>query len=165
MDIPNKPYIALYGSHSGNWRERCAELLERHEIAYYDPTDPGWNGIDEHNGDRLQDRIDRLVKKQHEGLLRSVCVIYHLANQKQEYLNDESFSSRDPDGEHKPAPAARCELGFLTGRGLRTFGHIEGDVVGRNYLWAQMKLYPHMTACSTLRQASEQAIAYFQTVR
>jgi len=142
-----KPYIGLFGSHSGDWRARCAAFMDERGIAWFDPTDPAWADINAENGDEKQALIDDLVARQHRGILGAACVVYHLA-------------ARNQTGEPIAAFAARCELGFLTGRGTPTFAHIEPDVVGRNYLWAQMKPYPHMTRCHSLDEALAQAAAF-----
>ena len=157
MEIPPPPYVGLYGSHSGDWRAVAIERLNKSGIACYDPTDPAWGRINETTGDRLQPEIDTLVAKQHSGLIGAACVVFHLARRK---ARDGVTSDTDVTA----ALAARCELGFLTGRGIRTFVHIEPDVEGRNYLWAQIALYDHMKRCNTLDAAVLDAIAYINAM-
>ncbi len=145
----HRPYIGLFGIATA-WRSGCIETLEREGIAYFDPTDAAWNHINHDNGDEMQALIDDLVRRQHEGIRGAACVIYHLA------ARDETT------GHPMHAYAARCELGFLTGHNIPTFAHIEPDVEGRNYLWAQMKPYSHMHRCETLAQALAAAVAYMK---
>lgn len=153
MEIPTHPYVGLYGSHSGDWRSSAIERLSKAGITFYDPTDAAWSRIDETNGDRLQPEIDTLVAKQHLGLLSAACVVFHLARRK-------TRNGVTSDTDVTAALAARCELGFLTGRGIPTFVHIENDVEGRNYLWAQIALYGHMKRCDTLGEAVLASIGY-----
>ena len=160
MRIPIRPYIGLYGSHSGDWRRSCERALKELGIAFYDPTDVRWKSISEATGDRQQSIIDRLVAKQHRGMLRAMCVIHHLAAHVR-YADPANRPKPDDTGREIPAFAARAELGYLMGRGIRTFSHIEPDVAGRNYFWAAMKDYPHVTRVHTLDEAVELAAAYF----
>ena len=155
MDIPSLPYLGLYGSHSGNWRALAISKLSKAGVPFYDPTDLGWKRINEGNGDLLQHDINVLVAKQHLALVGATCVIFHLARRK-------TLDGVTSDTDVTAALAARCELGFLTGRGIPTFVHIEPDVEGRNYLWAQLAPYAHMTRCNTLEDATMNAIAYFK---
>jgi hypothetical protein len=138
----SRRFVALYGSQAGDWRKISAKLLEESGVAWHDPTDPRWEEITHENGDTKQELIDELVAEQHRGMQDASCVIYHLASQ-------------------TTALAARCELGFLTGKGIRTFVHVESDVEGRNYLWAQIKPYPHMVRCATLAEALREAVKSF----
>jgi hypothetical protein len=151
MQIPEAPYVGLYGSHSGDWREGVIAALTSVGVAHYDPTDPGWGGINEANGDARQAELDALVATTHRGMNGAACVIFHIARLK--------ARGGVPTGETTMALASRCELGYLTGRGTRTFVHIDADVEGRNYLWAQIAPYPHMTRCVTLDEATAHAIA------
>lgn len=112
MDIPPPPYVGLYGSHSGDWRNGAIELLDDARIAYYDPTDLAWRRITASNGDLLQSEVDALVAKQHVGMSSSACVIFHLARTRKGETSETEVTT---------AVAARCELGFLTGRGIRSF--------------------------------------------
>lgn len=145
--VAHNPYVGLFGI-ATPWRLRCIEILEREGIAYFDPTDAAWDHINHDNGDEKQALIDDLVRRQHEGILGATCILYCLA-------------ARD-EATQQPihAYAARCELGFLTGRNVPTYAYIAPDVEGRNYLWAQMKLYPHMHRCDTMEQALMDAVAY-----
>jgi hypothetical protein len=147
MDIPKQPYVALYGSHSGPWRQTCTQLLSANGIAWYDPSDKDWQTISDENGDQMQSVVDRLVAKQQQALLRARCVIFHLSTPNSDPANDKSL-------------AARCELGFLMGRGIQTFVHIESDVKGRNYLWAAVSLYAHVSRYGSLANAVHAAIRY-----
>jgi hypothetical protein len=146
MNIPRAPYVALYGSHSGPWRAECQRGLDAENVRWYDPTDPQWAAVTDANGDEQQELVDALVAKQHRAMRGAACVIFHLASSK--------------EGKAITAFAARCELGFLIGHGIITFAHIEPDVVGRNYLWAAIKPYPHMMRMTTLAEAVESAIAH-----
>ena len=159
MKIPETTYVGLYGSHSGDWRSVCVGALDQRRIPWYDPTDKEWNSISHENGDSKQELINSLVEVQHRGMLNAGCVIYHLA-QKKSYSNAVNRPSPDDTDEIVQAFAARCELGFLIGRGIRTFAHIEPDVQGRNYLWAAMKPYPHIVRAQTLEDAIDFAIEY-----
>ncbi len=152
-------FVGLYGSQSGDWREACMARLDAAGVEWHDPTDPRWEGITHENGDAMQELIDELVAEQHRGLLDATCAIYHLAR-KVEYFNASNVPDTDDSGARVAALAARCELGFLTGMGIRTFVHVDPDVEGRNYLWAQMKPYPHMVRCTTLAEATREAIVY-----
>ncbi len=153
------PFVGLYGSHSGDWREVAAKLLDEAGVAWYDPTDARWQDITHENGDAMQWLVDELVAEQHQGMLNATCVIYHLAS-RVEYFDPANAPEPSDSGARVAAPAARCELGFLTGKGIPTFVHIEPDVEGRNYLWAQIKPYPYMVRCATLVEATEEAVAY-----
>lgn len=157
MKIPQNTYVGLYGSHSGDWRVECAREFKNHRIPWYDPTDKRWGKITDENGDSHQTLINSLVAKQHEGMLNAGCVIFHLAHQK-----SYRYKKPNPDdtGTVLTAFAARCELGFLIGRGIQTFAHIEPDVVGRNYLWAAMKNYSHVIRCRSLKGAIRRATEY-----
>ncbi|HSK77594.1 MAG TPA: hypothetical protein VLQ45_14175 [Thermoanaerobaculia bacterium] len=158
MPIPPPPYVGLYGSHSGDWRDEVAGIFEAEGVAFYDPTDPRWKGIDEKNGDEKQELIDLLVAEQHKALNGAACVVFHLA--RWETRNGVTDKARE-----KPALAARCEIGFLAGRGIRTFVHVEPDVEGRNYLWAQIALYPHTEKCDSLESAVHSAIAFVKEAK
>jgi hypothetical protein len=159
MDIPSKPYVGLYGSHSGDWRSVCARALSNYQISWYDPTDKQWDDITDENGDSYQTLIDELVAKQHQGMLNASCVVFHLAQTKS-YSYEENKPKPEDKGQVLTAFAARCELGFLIGSGIQTFVHIEKDVRGRNYLWAAMKNYKHMVRSQTLEEATGQASDY-----
>ena len=159
MRIPKKPYVGLYGSHSGDWRSICVRAFNDHQIPYYDPTDLQWKLVSDENGDSYQTLINRLVAKQHRGILNASCVVFHLAREKAYYF-EENKPIPDDTGKILTAFAARCELGFLIGRGIQTFVHIEPNVEGRNYLWAAMKNYPQLTRCHTLEDAIGEAIRY-----
>jgi len=143
------PTIGLLGSYSGDWRATCGAALAAHPVRIYDPSHDDWSGINHHNGDQMQARIDTLVAAQHEAIRGLTCAIFHL------------HAWLDPQ-QQTPAPAyaARCELGFLTGRGIPTFAHIHPQVTGRNYLWAEMKPYAHMVRCDSLEDALAQALAF-----
>jgi hypothetical protein len=139
---PAGTYVALYGSHGGDWRERAKALLDAAGVPWHDPTDPRWDGITHADGDRHQELIDRLVAEEHEGLFGAACAVFHLAG-----------------GAEPPASlAARFELGLLAGRGLPTFVHVDARALGRNYVWAAVKLHQGLTACRTLEEAVERAI-------
>lgn len=157
--IPRDHFVGLYGSHSGDWRDLPKELLGRAGISWYDPTDSRWQGITHENGDEQQELISDLVAQQHRGMLGAACVIYHLGR-RVEYRDPGNVPDPDNSGQEVSALAARCELGFLTGKGIQTFAHIEPDVEGRNYLWGQMQPYRHIVRCASLIEAAEQAIAY-----
>jgi hypothetical protein len=92
-------------------------------------------------------------------MLKAGCVIFHLARRKS-YYYEENKPNPDDTGKVLTAFAARCELGFLIGRGIQTFVHIEPDVEGRNYLWAAMKNYKHIVRSQCLEGAVGQAIKY-----
>jgi hypothetical protein len=159
MRIPKKTYVGLYGSHSGDWRSVCVKALDNHQIPWYIPTDEQWKAISDKNGDSYQGLINRLVAKQHRGMLNASCVIFHLARRKSYHYGE---NKPKPDDTRKvlTAFAARCELGFLIGRGIQTFVHIEPNVEGRNYLWAAMKNYTHIVRSQSLEDATGQAIRY-----
>jgi hypothetical protein len=161
MEIPDEPYVALYGSHPGGWREKCVKLLSDNKIAWYDPTDERWDNISDQNGDRMQAVIDRLVAKEQQGLLRASCVVFHLAH-RNSHGGTSREHTREAVGDTQQFPAARCELGFLIGSGIRAFVHIGSDVEGRNYLWAAMKISPLMFRCGSLVEATNKAIRYMQ---
>lgn len=142
-----QPYIGLFGSYDGDWRERAAGILSSQGITTKDPNDQAWDGINHDNGDAKQAEIDVLVAQQHDMIRAAACVVYHLG-------------AFDQHGEPLPAHAARCELGFLTGVGKATFVYIHPEVLGRNYLWAQMKSYAHMHRCDSLEEACEAAAVW-----
>lgn len=155
MDIPRPPYVALYGSMSGDWRASASAALTAEGLAWYDPTDAGWTGIDDTNGDARQAEIDALVAKEHRALDGASSVVFHVARRK--------VVGGRPTGETTLALTSRVELGYLTGRRIPTFVHVEPDVAGRHYLWAQAALYPGwMTRCATLDEAVARAIAFMR---
>ena len=139
-------YVALYGSHGGDWRRYCRALLDRASVHWHDPGDPRWEGITFENGDRHQLLIDELVAEEHKSLLAAGCVVFHLAG------------GPDPP----TSLAARYELGLLAGCGIQTFVHIETTALGRNYLWAALKLSPHLFRCQTLQEAVDASIELMQ---
>jgi hypothetical protein len=157
MDVPREPYIALYGSHSGDWREALKARLGREGVACYDPTDERWQAINPSNGDERQAEVDAIVAKEHVALRGATCVIFHLARRRR-------VGGVVHDDQTTLALASRVELGFVTGRGVVTFVHIEPDVEGRNYLWAQMKPYPHLVRCASLDEALDRALATFRAL-
>lgn len=160
MQPGKRRYIGLFGSHSGDWRALCSQRLDAAGVAWFDPTDPRWQGINADNGDEQQELIDELVAEQHRGMRDAACVIYHLASRRTYRL---AYDELPADaGAPVAALAARCELGFLTGRGIPTFAHIEPDVTGRNYLWAQMRPYEHMVRCATLDDALTRALDFMR---
>lgn len=148
MKIPHGKFVALYGCHGTPWREGVMRALEKEGILSYDPTDPAWAEIDDQNGDSEQAKIDELVAKQHEALIRASCVIH--------------FLFAHVGGKPKECHAARAELAYLAGAGIRTFFHIGSDVVGRNYLWGVMRLYEHMQRCDSINEATKAAITWMQ---
>jgi hypothetical protein len=156
MEIPPAPYVAVYGSNSGDWRDGVIAALAAAGIPWFDPSNAGWATIDAANGDARQAEIDALVALEHRGMLGASCVIFHLGFRK--------IIGGVPTGGTTLALASRCELGFLTGRGIRTFAHVEPDVEGRNYLRAQMALYPDwMSRCASLDEATTRAIAFMRS--
>lgn len=155
MDLPERPYVGLYGSHGGDWREGVKASLTAEGIAFHDPIDGGWAGIDGTNGDARQADIDALVAREHLGMRGAACVIVH--------LEQRTVIHGRPTGGTTLSLASRCEIGFLAGRGIRTFVHIEPDVEGRNYLWAVVAFYPtSMARCASLDEATALAIAFMK---
>jgi len=145
--VKDPGYVGLFGSYGGTWRERAIAWFQARGIACKDPSDPAWDHISHENGDAKQAEIDALVARQHELMHGAACILFNL----------DAFG---PDGKPLPANAARCELGFLTGAGIRTFVHIHPQTIGRNYLWAQLKPYPHIIHCATLESAMQQAAGW-----
>lgn len=149
MTRPRHPagtYVGLYGSHGGDWRLRAAALLDDAGVAWHDPTDRRWDGITHENGDRHQALVDELVAEEHEALLGLACAVFHLAG-----------------GPSPPASlAARFELGLLTGRGIPTFAHVDPRAVGRNYVWAAVKVHPELVSCPTLEEAVSLAVEHMR---
>lgn len=145
MEIPGLPYVALYGSHVGEWRQEVAGILEAGGVPFYDPRDPRWRNVTEETGDELQDVVDELVEVQRRALLGAAAVLFYVAR---------------ADGN---SPAARFELGMLS-RMPETpvFVHITEDTVGRNYLFAQVKLSPHFRWCPSLLAAAEAVTAWYR---
>ena len=153
MEIPHGKFVAIYGCHDGchgsPWRKGVMRALKQEGILSYDPTDhSGWADIIHQNGDEEQAKIDKLVAKQHDALNRSSCVIHYLFA----HVNNKP----------KKCYAARAELAYLAGAGIKTFFHIAPDVIGRNYLWGVMRLYDHMHRCNSIDEATEAAIAWMQ---
>lgn len=139
---PPRTYVALYGSHAGDWRQRCIERLEAAGVPWHDPSDPSWQGITHDNGDRLQDLVDRLVEEEQRGLLEAGAVVFHLAG-----------------GPDPPASlASRVELGLLAGREIPTFVHVDPEALGRNYVWATLRLHSHLARCESLEEAVDGAV-------
>jgi hypothetical protein len=156
MDIPDGHYIALYGTNSGDWRAAIEARLTAAGIAFFDPTDKRWASINDDNGDALQPLVDQLVAREHQGMRSAVCVIFHVARRKR---SDGAFTGETTNGF-----ASRAELGFLAGQGIRTFVHVETDVLGRNYLWALCALYPEtLVRVADLEEAAERATRFFHT--
>jgi hypothetical protein len=154
MDIPSSPYVALYGSNSGDWRAAIAARLDAANIPWFDPTNDEWNGIDWHNGDALQAKIDRLVKREQDAMLGARCALWHIGRTIREGVVD--------TGKTTEAFACRLELGVLLGRGLRTWVVIEPDVTGRNYLRAAAGAHPSASVCESDEEATEKLIAWWQ---
>lgn len=143
MTLPSHPtgtYVALYGSHGEDWRRRARLRLDAANVRWHDPTDSRWEGITHENGDQHQQLIDQLVDEEHRGLLGAGCVIYQLTG-------------------GQPSLAARFELGLLSGKGIETFVYVEPEALGRNYIWAALRLYPHLVRCDSLEEAVQRAIA------
>ncbi|MCY1083647.1 nucleoside 2-deoxyribosyltransferase domain-containing protein [Archangium lansingense] len=139
---PAGSYVGLFGSAGEDWRRRAKVLLDAANVPWHDPSDPRWQGITHENGDQHQVLINKLVAEEHQGLLRAGCVVYQLTG-----------------GSEPPASlAARFELGLLAGRGLITFVHVEPEALGRNYIWAVLKQYPHLVRCDSLEDAVQRAI-------
>src|SRR5690349_12919971 len=110
MRIPNKPYVALYGSQSGGWREQCINLLSGRNLAWYDPTDERWSDISAENGDQRQSLIDGLVAKEMRGLLQANCVIFNLSNGFSYPTTGGRHTTKQGTQESGYSLAARCEL-------------------------------------------------------
>ncbi|HEY8188378.1 MAG TPA: hypothetical protein VIF64_20075 [Pyrinomonadaceae bacterium] len=161
MKIPDKPYVALYGSHSGNWREACIKLLSHNNLLWYDPSDQRWSDITNENGDQMQPLINRLVAKEQRGLMQARCVVFHLSHPVASSATRRK-RARETRNDDENFLAARCELGFLIGRGIPTFVHIDSDVEGRNYLWAAIKISPSLIRCRSLLEATKRAIQYMK---
>lgn len=154
MDIPSAPYVALYGSNSGDWRKAVTPALDAANIPWFDPTNDEWDGIDWHNGDALQAKIDRLVKREQDALLGARCAIWHIGKR---------IIEADVDtGKTTEAFASRLELGVLLGRGLKTWVVVEDDVTGRNYLRAAVAAHPSASLCSNDQEAAERTIAWWR---
>ena len=145
MTRPSHPagtYVGLYGSLGEDWRCRAKALLDVARVPWHDPSDSRWQGITLENGDQHQALINELVAEEHEGLLKAGCVVYQLTG-----------------GSEPPSSlAARFELGLLTGRGIDTFVHVEPEALGRNYIWAAVKQYPHLVRCDSVEEAVQRAI-------
>ncbi len=150
--IPNVPFIAVFGSHPGRtWRPQVEARLRREGIPSYHPTGPHWQGITEQTGDSRQALVDELVVQQQRALWRAACVVFHLGG------------IHPRTGEPLVASAARTELGLLAGAGIPTFAHIHPQALGRNYLWALLKLYPgHMCSASSLDECVDLAVTWFR---
>ncbi|MBL8683570.1 MAG: hypothetical protein JNK05_30650 [Myxococcales bacterium] len=150
MSVPGGSFVALYGSNSGDWRERVAAKLDDAGVAWFSPMDPRWSSINADNGDEMQSLVDALVEREHAALERATCVLFHLGR----YV----FRDNTITGHTTMALASRAELGFLAGRGIETVVHVEPDVEGRNYLWAVANRYSHMTRVTTLDAAVARVI-------
>lgn len=154
MPLPRHPrgtYVGLFGSHGGDWRERCAEQLQAEGIPCHDPTDDRWSPVNHENGDRYQDLIDDLVSEQNQAILGSRCVVFHLAGKP------------DDDSEAPESLAARFELGLLSGRGIPTFvylgdGTTDYGLRGHNYLLAAVEPFSSVVVCPSLEDATRRAV-------
>ena len=146
MEIPTRPYVALYGSHAGDWRRRVAGLLRQHGVPFFDPTDrKAWARITPETGDARQGEVDTLVEKQRRALLGASAVIFHLAR---------------AEGN---SPAARVELGYLMGLGtIPVYLYVAPDCAGRNYVWAQARLSPTTWVGYSLKETAETALLAFR---
>jgi hypothetical protein len=155
MDVPLMPYVALYGTAHGDWRQSAAAALDHAGVAWYDPTEAAWASIDETNGDVRQSEIDVLVKKELSALTGASCVVFHLTG-------GEGPGTRVA-GSAPRSLASRFELGFVAGRKITTFVHIEPDVEGRHYLLAQIRLCgASMTSCTSLDAAVASAVGFMR---
>lgn len=149
---PEAPYVGLYGSHGGDWRQRCRRLLDEAGVPWHDPSDPRWEDITHETGDRHQHLIDDLVAEELTALHDAACVIFHLGGRGE---GEDGAEEREPPA----ALASRFELGVLAGlRTLPTFVHVDRTARGRNYLWAALHLYPNLHRCDSLEQAVERAV-------
>lgn len=142
MPIPARPYVALYGSHVGSWRQDHKPLFESRGVAYFDPIDPAWGEIDHENGDRKQPLINRLVETQRQAMLGAAAVLFYLGETKEN------------------SPAARFELGMLSMSSIPVFLHVDPVCRGRNYAFAQQRLSPNIQLFSSLQAAAEAAIEH-----
>jgi hypothetical protein len=155
VEIPSEPFVALYGSNSGDWREQVATALRHASVAFFDPLEPRWASIDTANGDAMQALVDELVDREHRALEQARCAIFHVARA--------VVVKGEATGDTVAALASRVELGFLAGRGIAAFVHVEPDVEGRNYLWAVCRRYPHLERCDSLVAATDAAIRAMRT--
>lgn len=150
-------YVGLYGSFIGNWCEIVQTKLDDANIKYHNLISSEWNGITESNGDEKQQQIDSLVSQELDGILGASCVLLHL--ERQEKRNGQLIEATSL------SLASHCEIGFLAGRKIDTFLHIEPDVAGRNYLWAFAKQHSAIiTICSSLDEAIEQSINFMKNL-
>lgn len=156
MHIPRRPYVALYGSHAGDWRSPLVARFERENIGWFDPTQDGWSLVDSSNGDGLQGLIDGLVAHEHEGLRRAACVVFYVAKRKRVGGCD--------TGETTMSLASRCEFGWLIARATPTFFYVEPDVDGRNYLKAAALSSPAMHRCDSLDEALDRAVGFMRAL-
>ena len=148
MQIPTEPFVGLFGNWqregSGTpWRADAARRFTREGFAWFDPTQSGWTGLDESNGDALQSRIDALVAHEQEALTRCACAVMYIVT-----------PPLRPDGTAPETPlASRVELGELVQMVTPTFVFLGADVKGRNYLRAVIARAPHVTLCNSLDDA------------
>ncbi len=156
MEIPNVPFVGLYGNWQNAaggvpWRQEAVDFYMRQPspVAWFDPTQGGWVGIDEANGDACQERIDALVRHEQRGLELAACVLFHLVM---------------PGSERSPALASRAELGRLAGMRRPTFLVLGGDLVGRNYLRAFVRTAPSIVACTSLAEAIDRSAQHMRDV-
>jgi hypothetical protein len=154
MQIPPTPYVALYGSNSGDWRVPVVSALDDARVHWFDPTTPEWDAINWENGDALQPTIDRLVQREQDALEGAACVLWYIARRVRR--------DGQETGETTIALASRLELGVVLGRGSPTFVVIEDDVVGRNYLRAVVRRFgAKAIMCESLDEATSRVIAFF----
>ena len=142
---PEGRYVAVYGSYGQDWRARVQEILDASGVPWHDPSDPRWDKINFDNGDQMQDLVDELVRDEHEALLRAGCAVFHFA------------------GGQKPplSLATRFEIGLLSGCRVPGFVHVAPEALGRNYIWAAIRQYPHLVRCSSLEEAALRSVDWW----
>uniref|UniRef100_A0A7S2QSN1 TIR domain-containing protein n=1 Tax=Chlamydomonas chlamydogama TaxID=225041 RepID=A0A7S2QSN1_9CHLO len=145
MQLPSRPYVALYGSNTEyKWRVEAAARLQAHGVPCYDPADQRWQQVTEQTGDQQQRLVDELVTVQRHALTHAACVLFHMAR---------------VEGN---SPAARFELGMLSCMPqLPVFLHVAPDTLGRNYVWAQARLSPNFQTFETMDHALDAVMDWY----
>ncbi len=105
----------------------------------------------------MQQWIDELVARQHEAMKAASCIIFSMDSRTRTWdLSDltAQASVPKPDDDYSGnILATRCEIGWLAGIKKRTFVWVPGDLEGRNYLRAVIKLYPILVPVDNLYTA------------
>jgi hypothetical protein len=152
QEIPQVPYIGVFGSHDTGWRREVLHQLREAGVVAFDSTNEGWQGINEENGHQRQSEIDALVAWQRRAILGAAVIVAKLAAERPQVRALGAGQSL----------ASRYELGLFDGLGKPAFVYLEPGLIGAHYLRAAMALSPQVRECESLEQAVRSAIEAFR---